>query len=347
MANKQAVLDYLKHDRTIMGGRNLYNKFSNKSLAVQSYISRLTNTKSNVRKIAYELCRLCGIKERQMNSLLSQPLQKKLIQVAPTKKVSSPEDLKKQLLNFTAEASQDSIKDLVKFLSIKSVLPEFAKGLEGNRQRENFAKEKEIQVHGKKSEDFDKVFTIYEKECFVKEIETRKKQLIAEKLDKLDVKQKESIKLRDQFPFIRSSNCPRVFHLLVADLITAHENFVKQQPLLHKNASESDLKNLVANVKANYIEKKEIFEELEYYQTNQKILGKHPLFSYLKSEDDIKKLNTIDLTKKIVNLKNSINRNKRKSKTAENDQDKKKYEDLVSQQTNLKTFAEKELMNRN
>lgn len=344
MATKQAVLDYLKHDRTIMQGRNLYNQFPNKSLATQAYISRLPNSQSNIKKISYELCKLVGITERQMNALLSQPITAKVEVPVVTEK--SPVEMENKLLAFTTEVSDDVLTELADYYKIECEIPEFSKGIKGLSERKNLAKELELVVEGTKAVDYDAVFESYKREHLVKQLEAAKEALVETKLSQLDIKTKESIKLRDQFPFLREADCPRVLHLLVADMITAHENFVEKQPLLHEHATQEQLQKLVAEVKASYIEKKEIFAELEYYNEHKQLLGEHPIFEQLEQEEEIKKLNSVDLAKKISNLTNNINRNKSKLEKAKNDADKAKYQALVDSQTNLKEFAENELENR-
>ena len=344
MATKQAVLDYLKHDRTIMQGRNLYNQFPNKSLATQAYISRLPNSQSNIKKISYELCKLVGVTERQMNALLSQPITTKV--EAPVVTEKSPVEMENKLLAFTTEVSDEVITELADYYKIECVIPEFSKGILGLNERKNLAKELDLEVVGNKSADYDAVFKIYRNELLTTRIAKARESLIEAQLSQLDIKTKESIKLRDQFPFLREADCPRVLHLLVADMITAHENFVEKQPLLHEQATQEQLQKLVAEVKASYIEKKEIFAELEYYNEHKQLLGEHPIFEQLQQEEEIKKLNSVDLAKKISNLTNNINRNKSKLEKAENDADKEKYQTLVDSQTNLKDFAEKELENR-
>lgn len=344
MATKGAVLSYLKHDRTIMQGRNLYNQFPTKSLATQSYISRLANTASNVKKVAYELCKLVAIPERQMNALLNQPLSVKPVEKVIVKKPSV--DLEKMVLEFVPNTSEEIINELATYLKIEFSIPEFTKGLLGLSERKNFANELEVEVQGNSNADYDAVFKVYKHEFLTAKIEEAKEVLIESKLQELDVKTKESIKLRDQFPFLRESDCPRVLHLLVADLITAHETFVTQQPLLHQQATQEQLKQLVKEVKASYIDKKEVFAELEYYNEHKELLGEHPIFELLKQEEEIRNLNTVDLAKKNSNLQNNINRNKKKLESAENDVDKEKYEELILSQTKLKEFGEKELETR-
>ncbi|MCD8435879.1 hypothetical protein LNJ03_11300 [Tenacibaculum dicentrarchi] len=308
MATKKVVLEYLKHDRTLLSGRNLYNKFPNKNLATQSYIANLSNTPNNIRTVCYELCRLVGIAERQMTALLmkkvvEKPVEtlNKVIKLEPT--TAQLEDI---LLDFTPEISEDKIQILKSFLNISD-------------------------------EDTESTFL---------SIEKAKKVLIETRLKALKPEIKQSIKIRTQFPFLKDKNCPKILQLLVADLISEWEKFKEEQPLLHEKATQEQLQLLVADVTANYINRKEIFAELEHFAEMGILLGKHPKFKQLEQEEALIRLNAVDLAKKIRNLTGNINRNKNKRKTAKSLESKKKYKDLIDDAINLKVIAEKELKKR-
>lgn len=347
MATKQLILDFLKYDRSLLSARNLYNKFPNKSLATQAYIANLPHSVKNIRVVCYELCKLVGIPERQMNALLNQPISIKPIAALVNLSVEpTVTEMQERLLAFTPEVAAEEMVSLQKFLNIELNIPVFSKGLPGGNERKDLAEELGIQVLGKKHKDYDAAFEVYYKNLVIESIEKSKQLLIEAKLQELNIVTKESIKLRDQFPFLKQDDCPRVLHFLVADLITAHEEFVTLQPLLHKNATEEQLKKLVKDVKCSFITKKEIFAELDYYKTNGALLGEHSLFEQLAAEEEIVKLNAIDLAKKSSNLINNINRNKNKFKAAEISSDKEKYQSLIDRDVSLKTIVENELLSR-
>lgn len=348
MATKQAVLEYIKHDRNLLSGRNLYNKFPNKNLATQSYIANLPSTPSNIRTVCYELCRLVGIAERQMTALLLKKVVKKpveeskeVIKFEPT--TAQLEDI---LLDFTPEISEDKIQILKSFLNIKIETPVFSKMIQGNKERKQFVEELEIEVSGGKNEDYDVAIEAYSNQLVFEKIAKAKQVLIEARLKVLNPEIKQSIKIRTQFPFLRDKNCPKILQLLVADLISAWEKFKEKQPLLHKNATQEQLQLLVADVTGNYINRKEIFAELEHFSEMGILLGKHPMFKQLEQEEALIRLNAVDLSKKLSNLTSNINRNKKKLKTAESLESKKKYKDLIDDAINLKVIAEKELKKR-
>lgn len=74
MDHKQAVEAYFKHDRSLMGGRNLYNRLPGKNRAMQNAIARFTDTPKNVDKLCYELAKAVGIPDRQRIILTQNPV---------------------------------------------------------------------------------------------------------------------------------------------------------------------------------------------------------------------------------------------------------------------------------
>ena len=347
MATKNTVIDFIKHDRTLLGGRNLYNKFPGKNLAIQTYLSNLSNNDKNLQIICYELCKLVSVPERQMQALLAVPVSKKK---EPAKKISkqikakeSKENLENYLLEFNPDNNTTKLQVLKDFLNIKSTTPKFPKGLPGIKERKAHAKKLGIIVSGKKAKDYDAAFESCFKKQVIETIEQARQNLIKSKLEELSHTTKESIKLRHQFPFLKEKDCPRVLHLLVADLITAHEEFITKQPLLHENTTQEQMKSLVVDVQASYIEKKEIFKELDYFGKTGSLLKEHALFKKLEEEERIKKMNALDLAKKSSNLTSNINRNKSKFNASKNETDKLKYQTLINRDIELKEFISVEL----
>ena len=146
---------------------------------------------------------------------------------------------------------------------------------------------------------------------------------------------KASIKLRDQFPFLRQADCPDVLKVLVSDLISAYDTFKSAQPKLHDALDAQTAKKLVDTIKDNYVANKQAYAELEHYKNTSTILGEHPLFERLALKEEITKMATLELTKKIHSLTTNINRNTTKGNGA-----------LVDRDTDLLKHAEDQLSKR-
>lgn len=298
---KSVVIKFIETDRTLVGVRNLYNKHPKKSLATQTYLSRITNTPDNLKLALYELCKLVGITERQLNIMLSKPIQKnKLIE---KKQENNVQNFSELLFKFDNNSDYESFEKLVDYFKLTD--------LDVSEQLNKIALEKD--------------------------------KLIKSELKKLPTKAKESIKLRDQFPFLSKKDCPRVLHTLVSDLITAHDEFVTKQPLLHTQATQEQLKELVQDVKYSFVERKEIFQELEHYQETSTFLGKHPRFKEIAEEDEIKSMTSEKLHKKIHSLTTNINRNKSSLKTLKTERAMEKKRKLIKRYEFLLDLAQQTL----
>lgn len=298
---KNQVITFIKTDRTISGGRNLYNQLSDKSLALQHTMARMSDTPENRNIMCYELCRHVGIPDRQLRILLKQKVQKSKLISLETKTPTVPKaiTLQEQLLAFDPEDAEFfASKTLAKELGIVP-LPK------------------------------DKV-SLYNL------LSDAKQKEVAARLQQLPIVQKQSIKLREQFPFLRQPSCPDSLKLLVTDLITAYENFVAEQPKLHDAMTAGDAAALAKSILANYISNKEAYVELKHYRDNGTILGAHPLFARLELKEEITKMSSLELNNKIVLLTGNINRNKKKEGNAK----------LVARDEELLQHAKSELAKR-
>ena len=274
--SKEAVIKYLQTDRSLMGGRNLYNKLPNKSLALQGSFSRMPNSPANLGRLHYELCMAVGITERQLTIFLQKPVQAETeTQQAPP---PPPVDLtpEERLMAFKREE--------VDYFTANTLLSELG-----------------IKAKSRKKED------VYNA------LEAVRQERITAKVTELPIEIKAAVKLRDQFPFLREDTCPDALKILVNDLITSYEAFKEAQPKLHELLSEADAKAMVDVVLENYIKNKEAWAELEHYKTTGNVLGAHPLFARLEAKKEITELPTADLAKKIKNLEINIGKNKTKN----------------------------------
>jgi hypothetical protein len=115
-----------------------------------------------------------------------------------------------------------------------------------------------------------------------------------------------SPKLRDEFSFLNEPECPPEFKILISDKITAYHNYVHGHKKLFDCTTNAQQYETGLEILINYRENKLIYEELDYYATNKKILGKHPIFSHLKNVQKLKGMNILDLVKKNERLEHNI-----------------------------------------
>lgn len=299
-ATQKDVLNYLKTDRSLTGGRNLYNQLPNKSLALQSSFARMRDTEANRSKLYYELAKAVGIPQRQLTITLNKPVRKSMELAAEDIEVNSE----------TVEATPEE------------------KLLAFDREKADFYESrdlaKELGLKPGRSKD-----TVYAA------LEAAKSDAIDKQLQEIPLEVKATIKLREQFPFLREAKCPDALKLLVNDLITAYENFKAAQPKLHALVSQEETKATVDIVLENYIKNKQAWAELEHYKETGNILGEHPLFERLAEKEKITALNGVGLAKEIKNLEINIGKNRKKGNT-----------ELVEKQEDLLAHAKDVLAKR-
>lgn len=273
---KKRAEDYLRSDRSLPGGRELYNQLPGKSLAMQRYISRMTGSEKDLQVLHYEIAKAVGIPERGMKIMLSGKPQKPAAHVQ--------EENKMEIVQLTAEEQLFSIK------------------LEELNYHDALALLKELGIKAS-SRKKDAVFAT---------VKEARESMVSKIVSELPIEVKASIKMREQFPFLKEKECPDALKILVNDMISSRERFVEEQPKLHALLNEAEEKQLVDIVLEEYINNKEAWDELEHYNTTGEILGKHPIFEMIAAKDEISALNTVELAKKIKNLKINIGKNKSK-----------------------------------
>lgn len=303
---KNTVIEYLQTDRSLTGGRNIYNTLPGKSKALQNSFARMTKTPANLAKLHYQLAKAVGLQERQLKIYLQQPLKKKLAEI----------DIDVKDTDIVPSKPWEEMTPLEKVYAFQA-------------EEHGYFKAKEIlgsyneKPASKRKED---VFAAVAK---------LKENDISDRIKSIPEPVKATVKLREQFPFLREANCPDALKLLVNDLITAYETYKQEQPKLHELLSENEAQATVDIVLENYIKNKEAWAELEHYKANGQVLGKHPLFERLALKDEITALKTVDLAAKIKALKINIGRNKKKDNL-----------DLVERDTDLLQHAEEILKKR-
>lgn len=123
MDSKKAVEHYFKHDRTLIGGRNLYNKLPGKSLAMQNSIARFANTPQNIEKLCFELAKAVGIPDRLRVIYTQNPvvsIKNITVKEAVTQTATLPLTPDAELLAFNPKTTKyPDAKKLVKTLGLK------------------------------------------------------------------------------------------------------------------------------------------------------------------------------------------------------------------------------------
>jgi len=129
-------------------------------------------------------------------------------------------------------------------------------------------------------------------------VELKQLFLFNQKSVKLDTKD-----IREEFPFLNNKDCPNELKILVADKITAWKYYQYCQGLISRmesgelegvSFSKDDLAK--ESIEA-FNENKLIYDELNCYQTNGKILGVHPMFKKLRLTREVEEMTADELIK--------------------------------------------------
>lgn len=146
------------------------------------------------------------------------------------------------------------------------------------------------------------------------DIQESDKKTESEKVEKKRVKSV-SIKLQEEFPFLKFNDLPSALQLLVLKRYQKWEEgklaYAEQQDTETDNERFLAAKNTVLSTKENW----DIWAELDHFQRFGKILGKHPQFEenvFLAEIKQLEQLPAVECTKELtrirVNRRNAINR---------------------------------------
>lgn len=137
---------------------------------------------------------------------------------------------------------------------------------------------------------------------------------------------RKTIKLREEFPFLKEKSCPEVLKILVNDMITDYEAYMQAHERLFTALTPEDFAAASADVVENYLENRIIWEELNHYKEKNEFLGQHPVFSQMVRLEEIRSMSGTELVKLQNSLQNNIARNR---KSVADDPDHKETENRL------------------
>ena len=157
------------------------------------------------------------------------------------------------------------------------------------------------------------------------------------------------IRFRDRFPFLNSPDCPDVLKILVADMFTAYDLYLKTFRELGELPDDAELEQAFGIAKTtveNYLEDRSIWEELEYYRDNHVLLGKHPRVAASLASDELSNKSDLEVMNIRKNAASNVSKWKKKLETVEGEEERAKALAAVDKWESMKSAAEKELENR-
>jgi len=270
------IREWFKTDREFKTGKQLFIKFGS-SMSFKLTLNRGGKTPDNYKFLCYELGKLAGLSEPQYKNILKTPL---------IKEVS--EDVRE---NSKPDFNSMEPDQLIKSIAIVSLSDLKWPVLQ-----------KMFKATGLKVEKKNKA-------NILKALGEFKKQRIVESVP---VEVKRSFKLRDEFPFLKQKDCPGILKELVSDMLTTYENYVEGHKQLVEAMDEETIAKLSKEVVEDYLENRQIWDELNYYKKNKEFLGNHPLFDWVTRRNEIQAMPTDQLVKLKDQLQNKIPRTRKK-----------------------------------
>lgn len=129
------------------------------------------------------------------------------------------------------------------------------------------------------------------------ELKSENKELKA----KLELQTPASIRV--EFPFLNNEDCPNELKILVADKITAWNNYAEAQNKINAAhtgeapLSNEELADLAEVAVKSFDDNQKIYDELNAYATTGKVLGVHPIFRKLQIAREVEEMTTDELIK--------------------------------------------------
>ncbi|MFZ4463086.1 MAG: hypothetical protein ACOYN5_04525 [Bacteroidales bacterium] len=270
---KKMILDWFETDRDFESGKKLYIQYGT-NLSFKNVLNRVGNTSSNLKSLYYELAKLANISEAAYKAKLAVPI-------------------------IPAAAVQQTEPEDINTIPIEKLVAEFI-------------------VLDLSKLDYEKMKVLI-KALEIKPVSNKKADITAalfqmqseRKIAAVPIEIRRSVKLRDEFPFLRTKECPSVLKELVADMLTDYDNFVANHEKLLDMQDPQVIAQLSQDIVEDYLDNRAIWAELNHYKETGQLLGEHPAFEWLKRRDEIRALNTPELIKLRDTLNNNIPRTKK------------------------------------
>lgn len=189
--------------------------------------------------------------------------------------ISEPDNTSTEPIDTNTEAVQTTTELLVNDDAVNTL----------KQENENLASENE-------DLQFEKEELEEENEGLKDELETLKS------LPKIDAKS-----IRVEFPFLNEKDCPDELKILMADKITAWNEYLDAHEQIFKIHSgeivgtEEETAAYAEKAVKAFDENQKIYDELNAYQTTGKVLGLHPIFKRLQLTREVEEMTADELVK--------------------------------------------------
>lgn len=111
---------------------------------------------------------------------------------------------------------------------------------------------------------------------------------------------------RNEWPFLKETDCPPELKILAADKITAYHEYVAGHEELFACISLDQCYGTAKKVVENYRQNRKILSEFAYYREHHRCLGKHEIFAAVKRLEELRRMSVVELVKRQRNLAGAV-----------------------------------------
>lgn len=160
---------------------------------------------------------------------------------------------------------------------------------------------------------------------------------------------RKAIRFREEFPFLRQPDCPDELKVLVADMFSAYDLYRESHRMLVETPDDVATGETYLWAKTaveNFLENRQMWEELEYYKNNGEILGKAQVMRQAREKQEISSLTDLELSKQLGNAKSNISKGKNELEKAPDEEKRAKAMEKTRKWTERKNLLEAEMESR-
>lgn len=111
---------------------------------------------------------------------------------------------------------------------------------------------------------------------------------------------------REEFPFLNEASCPVELEALASRKFGRYHAYVELHKKLRDCTSLEECARASKELIDSYLENRMIWEELNYYHKNKRVLGKHPIFREFASRKELLTLSVKELIFRQQKTENNI-----------------------------------------
>lgn len=115
-----------------------------------------------------------------------------------------------------------------------------------------------------------------------------------------------SRRLREEFTFLNEPDTPMELQALVTRRISAYQEYRRLWWKLFECKSPDECAAVAGKLIEAFLDNRASFDELKHYQEHHEVLGKHPIFSERKRNEELRGMSVRELIRRQEKVKDNI-----------------------------------------